>query len=180
MFAHKVMSWTVEQLSCIFSMTIAGCPVLDLAFIKLYIPHLQKFCMPTCSDGQNNSKTTCICLYRVQFPTWIGIPGFIYFGENFSAVNIRQTSYTMCWDSPRLWFTWCRSWHCSCLDWFSRPLLYHAMESCGGIGEETSVCQETPQSITWFDFTLAGQCGIFKIFFTFDFHILPLQETHRC
>ena len=28
MFAHRVMSWTVEQSSCIFSTTIAGFPVL--------------------------------------------------------------------------------------------------------------------------------------------------------
>ena len=31
MFAHTVMSRTVEQSSCIFSVTIAGFPVLDLA-----------------------------------------------------------------------------------------------------------------------------------------------------
>ena len=29
MFTHTVMSWTVEQSSCIFSATIAGFPVLD-------------------------------------------------------------------------------------------------------------------------------------------------------
>ena len=29
MFAHRVVSWTVEQSSCIFSATIAGFPVLD-------------------------------------------------------------------------------------------------------------------------------------------------------
>ena len=31
MFAHTVMSRTVEQSSCIFSATIAGIPVLDSA-----------------------------------------------------------------------------------------------------------------------------------------------------
>ena len=31
MFVHRVVSWTVEQLSCIFSVTIAGFPVLDSA-----------------------------------------------------------------------------------------------------------------------------------------------------
>ena len=30
MFAHRVVSWTVEQSSCIFSVTVAGFPVLDL------------------------------------------------------------------------------------------------------------------------------------------------------
>ena len=29
MFAHMVVSWTVEQSSCIFSATIAGFPFLD-------------------------------------------------------------------------------------------------------------------------------------------------------
>ena len=29
MFAHRVVSWTVEQSSCILSATIAGFPVLD-------------------------------------------------------------------------------------------------------------------------------------------------------
>ena len=31
MFAHRVVSWTIEQSSCIFSVTIVGFPVLDLA-----------------------------------------------------------------------------------------------------------------------------------------------------
>ena len=31
MFTHSVVSWTVEQSSCIFSVTIAGFPVLDSA-----------------------------------------------------------------------------------------------------------------------------------------------------
>ena len=32
MFAHRVVSWTVEKSSCIFSATIAGFPVLDSEF----------------------------------------------------------------------------------------------------------------------------------------------------
>ena len=31
MFAHRNVSWTVEQLGCIFSVTIAGFPVFDSA-----------------------------------------------------------------------------------------------------------------------------------------------------
>ena len=31
MFAHRVVSWTVEQSGCIFSVTIAGFPVLNSA-----------------------------------------------------------------------------------------------------------------------------------------------------
>ena len=31
MFAHRVVAWTVEQSSFIFSVTIAGFPVLDSA-----------------------------------------------------------------------------------------------------------------------------------------------------
>ena len=62
MFAHSVVSWTVDQLSCNFSVTIAGFPVLDSA-----IPHTPKFCVPTFGNGQNNAKTVCICLYGVWF-----------------------------------------------------------------------------------------------------------------
>ena len=31
MFVHMVVSWTMEQSSCIFNVTIAGFPVLDSA-----------------------------------------------------------------------------------------------------------------------------------------------------
>ena len=31
MFAHRVVSWIMEQSSCIFSVNIAGFPVLDWA-----------------------------------------------------------------------------------------------------------------------------------------------------
>ena len=34
MFPDSVVSWTVKQLSCIFSVTIAGFPVLDSAIGK--------------------------------------------------------------------------------------------------------------------------------------------------
>ena len=100
MFAHRNVSWTVEQSGCIFSVTIAGFPVLNSAigngfsmllwaFAKLYIPHMPKFCMPTFGNGRNNTKTACICLYRVWFfPTCIGKPGAIFSAH----VNIRQTS----------------------------------------------------------------------------------------
>ena len=78
MFADRNVSWTVEQSGCIFSVTIAGFPVLDSAigngflmllqaFAKLYIPHMPKFCVPTFGNGRNNTKTACICLYRVSF-----------------------------------------------------------------------------------------------------------------
>ena len=44
--------------------------------------------MPTLRNGRNNTKTACICLYRVRFQTIIGKPDAI-----FSAiVNMRQTS----------------------------------------------------------------------------------------
>ena len=32
------------------------------------MPHTPEFCMPTFGNGRNNSKTACICLYRVRFP----------------------------------------------------------------------------------------------------------------
>ena len=37
MFAHTVMSRTVEQSSCIFSATIAGFPVLDSAIVDWFL-----------------------------------------------------------------------------------------------------------------------------------------------
>ena len=78
MFAHSVVSWTVEQSGCIFSVTIAGFPVLDsaigngflmllYAFAKLYRAHMPKLCMPKFGNGRNNTKSACICLYRVLF-----------------------------------------------------------------------------------------------------------------
>ena len=50
---------------------------------------MPKFCMPTFGNEWNNTKTACIFLYRIQFPTWIGKPGAIFSAE----VNIRQTSH---------------------------------------------------------------------------------------
>ena len=77
MFAHRIVSWTMEQSGCIFSVTISGFPVLDSAIgngflmllwalTKLYIPHMPKFCMPTFGNGRNNTKTECICLFIVS------------------------------------------------------------------------------------------------------------------
>ena len=111
MFAHSVVSWTVEQSSYIFTVIIAGFPVLNLAigngflmllwdFAKLYIPHMPKFCIQTFANGRNNTKTACICLYCVRFPTCIGKPGFVYIDAIFRAVDIRQAS---CRHSARLW-----------------------------------------------------------------------------
>ena len=37
MFAHKNVSWTVEQSGCIFSVTIAGFPVLDSAIVNEFL-----------------------------------------------------------------------------------------------------------------------------------------------
>ena len=95
---------------------------------------MPKFCMPTFGDGQNNSKTACICLYLVRFPTCIGKTGAI-----LRAVNVRQTSCTTCRDSVRLWFAWRRSWHCASL--VSPVPFVHATECCDGVGEGTRVCR---------------------------------------
>ena len=75
----------------------------------------------------NNSKIACICLYRVRFPTCIGIPGFVYVGAIFSAVNIRQCHIPTCQDSARMWFAWQINWQCSCLDWFPRSICFNNM-----------------------------------------------------
>ena len=56
------------------------------AFAKLYIPHMLKFCMPTFGNGRNNSKTVCICLYRVPFPK-LGYPALFTWALFFSAVT---------------------------------------------------------------------------------------------
>ena len=109
MFTHSVVSWTVEQLGCIFSVTIAGFPVLDSAigngflmllwaFAKSYLPHMPKFCMPTFGNGRNNAKTACICLYRVLFATCIGKPGAILSARKHQANVISG----QCRDSARL------------------------------------------------------------------------------
>ena len=37
MFAHRNVSWTVEQSDCIFSVTIAGFPVLDSVIGKGFL-----------------------------------------------------------------------------------------------------------------------------------------------
>ena len=118
MFAHSVVSWTVEQSSCIFSVTIAGFPVLDSvigngflmllwAFAKLYIPHMPKFCMPTIGNGRNSTKTACICLYRVSFRTCIGKLGAIFIAH----VNMRQTSSVVMPGFRQTVFALRRSWH---------------------------------------------------------------------
>ena len=118
MFAHSAVSWTVEQSGCIFSVTISGFPVLDsaigngflmflLAFAELYIPHMPKFCMPTFGNVRNNTKTACICLYRVLFSTCIGKPGAIFSAH----VNIRQTSSVVIPGFRQTVFALQRSWH---------------------------------------------------------------------
>ena len=74
------------------------------AFDKSYIPHMLKFCMPTFDNGRNNSKTACICLYRVSISK-IGLSRFVYVGAIFSAV-------TTCRGFHLTVIAWRRSWHC--------------------------------------------------------------------
>ena len=101
---------------------------------------MPKFCMPTFGNGRNNTKTACICLYRVgSFPTWIGKPGTI-----FSAlVNMRQTSRAgIPPDGVRL----AEKLALVAFRLFPRPLWYHATEWCGAVGREpacvaSKVCQ---------------------------------------
>ena len=118
MFAHSIVSWTVEQSSHIFNVTIAGFPVLDSAigngflmllqaFAKSYIPHMSKFCMPTFGNGRNKTKSVCICLYRIWLPTYIGKPGAIFSAH----VNIRQMSSMVMPGFPQTVFALRRSCH---------------------------------------------------------------------
>ena len=123
MFGHRVVSWTVEQSSCIFSVTIAGSSV------------------PIFGNGQNNTKTRCICLYRVQFPTYFGKPSAIF----STVVKVRQTSRARI---PA---------DCVCLAklalvafrLFPRPLWFHATECCGAVGEGTSECRYKSVPTWW-------------------------------
>ena len=39
---------------------------------------MPKFYMPTFGNGRKNTKTACICFYRVRFPTCIGKPRAIF------------------------------------------------------------------------------------------------------
>ena len=87
------------------------------AFAKLYIPHMPKFCMPTFGNGRNNTKTACICLYRVLFPTCIGKPGAIFSAH----VNIRQTSSVVILGFRQTVFVLRRSWHSKRFDSFPGP-----------------------------------------------------------
>ena len=93
MFAHRVVSWIVEQSSCMVSVNIAGFPVLDwaigdgflmllLAFTKSYTPHMPKICMPTFGNGLNNTKNCMHLPLSCPISNMYWIPGAI-----FSAVN---------------------------------------------------------------------------------------------
>ena len=117
MFTHRNVSWTVEQSDCIFSVTIAGFPVLDSAignrFLHASVGFRQiihtshaEFCMPTFSNGLNNSKTACICLYRVSISNNC-LSHLVYVGAIFSAVSTCRGFHLTV-------ITWRRSWH-SCI-----------------------------------------------------------------
>ena len=67
------ISWVVSLV-----LTIAGFPVLDstngigffltsVGFRQIIQMSRGEFCMPTFSNGRNNSKTACICLWCVLF-----------------------------------------------------------------------------------------------------------------
>ena len=83
--AHSVVSWTMKQSSCIFSVTVAGFPVLDSAIgngflmllhalAKLYIPHMPKFCVPTFGNGRNNTKPRAFAFIMSYFWHVLGNP----------------------------------------------------------------------------------------------------------
>ena len=95
-----------------------------------------KFCMPTFGNGRNNSKTACICFYRVPCPKYqIGLSRSVYVGAIFSAVaTCRGFHLTV--------IAWRRSWHCCIYNrLFPWPLSSHATECSGIVGEGTSVCR---------------------------------------
>ena len=146
MFAHSVVSWTMEQSSRIFSLTIAGFPVLDSAigngflmllqaFAKLYIFHMLKFCKPTFGNGRNNTKSACIWLYLVRFPTCIGKPDAIFNASGKCHAGIPP-------DCVRL----AEKLALVALRLFPLPPWFHTTESFGAVGREpacvtSKVCQ---------------------------------------
>ena len=91
---------------------------------------MPKFCMPFCI--RNNTKTACICLYRVRFPTCIGKPGAI------SSARERQANVM-----PEFCQTVFALWRSSTV---SPALWFHATECYGAVGREPAcvasiVCQ---------------------------------------
>ena len=102
---------------------------------------MPKFCMPTYGNGRNNTKTACICLYRVGvFQHELGNP----------ALFLAQW-----WTCGKRHVPGFRQTVCVCLAeklalvafrLFPRPLWFHAIECCGAVGREpayvaSKVCQ---------------------------------------
>ena len=112
---------------------------------------MPKFCIPTFGNGRNNTKTACICLYRVSFPTCIGKPGAIFSAH----VNIRQTSSVV---MPGFRQTVCalrRSWHSLRFNCFPGPFDIMPLSCCGDVGQGTSVCRFKSVPTWW----LCGPIG---------------------
>ena len=118
MFAHRNVSWTVEQLGCIFSVTIAGFPVLDSAIGNRF------FFTCFCRLSTNHTYLTCcnfVCQHSVMVETTvkqrafafiafhfrsIGLSCFVYVAAIFSAVTMCRGFYR-CTDRTLLWSMRC-------------------------------------------------------------------------
>ena len=114
MFTHSVVSWTMEQSSCIFSVTTAGFPVLDpaigngfsmllQAFFKSYITRMPKFVCQHPVRVKTTPKQPLSCLIsNVYWETRC------YFSAH---VNIRQTSSVVKPGFNQTVFALQRTWH---------------------------------------------------------------------
>ena len=86
---------------------------------------------------------------HVRFPTCIETLGVVYAGAIFSAVNISQRSCGIPPDCGGL----AKNLALLAFRLFPRPLLIHANECCGGVGEGTSICRFKTVPTWW----LCGQ-----------------------
>ena len=132
MFAHRDVSWTVEQSGCIFSVTIAGFPILDSAigngFLHasvgfrqiIHTSHAEIVCMITFRNGRNNGKTACICLYPVRIAKFAS--------TLFLAQTWGKTSQHHVPGFRQTVIVWRRSWHCCIWDCF--PGAFPNMQRC--------------------------------------------------
>ena len=134
MFAHSVVSWTVEQSGCIFSVTIAGFPVLDSAigngFLMLldctYLTCLNFLCQHSVMV-ETTLKPRAFAFIVSYFPTCIGKPGAIFSAR----VNIGQTSSVVIPGFRQTVFTFAEKLALVAFWLFPhRPLWFHATECC--------------------------------------------------
>ena len=118
MSANRVVSWTVEQSSCIFNVTMCDhCWLLSpqlgdsqwicnasVGFRQIIHTSHAQIVYANIRWWPNNSKSAHICLYRVRFPC-IGKPGAIFRAVNSKAnvmYHVPGFHQTVVWMTERL------------------------------------------------------------------------------